>query len=208
MSRRNLIGLTLVLALMTGSAVALAQYGGGNKNQNKTKPKPPAVLSLQGKRAPDFQLATLDGSEVKLSDLKGNVVVLDFWASWCGPCKMSMPHIQELASNTEMTEKGLKVLAVNMTTWRGETPEKAKQYMTSNNFTFPVPLDTKGEVSKSYKLESIPTSMVIGRDGMVKKVFVGYHPEKTPAELDKAIEQALRARAPAAKAPATSPSQG
>src|SRR5688500_19526255 len=104
MSRRNLIGLILVLALMTGSAVALGQYGGGNKNQNKTKPKPPAVLSLQGKSAPDFQLATLDGSEVKLSDLKGSVVVLDFLASWCGPCKMTLPHIQALATYNKLLE--------------------------------------------------------------------------------------------------------
>ena len=198
MKSRTLIATSLVLALT--AALALAQYGSGKNN----KPKQPAdTRSLEGKKAPDFTLPMIDGQDLKLSEQKGNVVVLDFWATWCGPCVKALPHVQELASDTELAQKGLKVYAVNMTTWKPETEEKAREFVKANNYTFPVPLDREGKLAESYKIQGIPTQVVIGRDGMIKKVFVGDGGEN----LTKAIEQALRAKAPAnAKGPATKPS--
>jgi peroxiredoxin len=198
MKLRTLIATSLVLALT--AALALAQYGSGKNN----KPKQPAdTRSLEGKKAPDFTLPMIDGQDLKLSEQKGNVVVLDFWATWCGPCVKALPHVQELASDTELAQKGLKVYAVNMTTWKPETEEKAREFVKANNYTFPVPLDREGKLAESYKIQGIPTQVVIGRDGMIKKVFVGDGGEN----LTKAIEQALRAKAPGnAKGPATKPS--
>jgi peroxiredoxin len=198
MKSRTLIATSLVLALT--AALALAQYGSGKNN----KPKQPAdTRSLEGKKAPDFTLPMIDGQDLKLSEQKGNVVVLDFWATWCGPCVKALPHVQELASDTELAQKGLKVYAVNMTTWKPETEEKAREFVKANNYTFPVPLDREGKLAESYKIQGIPTQVVIGRDGMIKKVFVGDGGEN----LTKAIEQALRAKAPAnANGPATKPS--
>src|SRR6266567_6324367 len=78
--------------------------------------------ALVGKQAPDFALKTLDDKDVKLSDLKGNVVVLDFWATWCPPCRKSLPHLNKVANDKELADKGLKVFAVNCR----ETKDKVK----------------------------------------------------------------------------------
>jgi peroxiredoxin len=90
-----------------------------------------------------------------------------------------------------------------MTTWKPETEEKAREFIKANNYTFPVPLDREGKLAKDYKIQGIPTQVVIGRNGVIQKVFVGDGGEN----LNKAVEQALRAKAPAnAKGPATKPS--
>ena len=126
----------------------------------------PAESDLLGKAAPDFQLTTLQGESVSLADLKGQVVVLDFWASWCPPCIESLPHLGKLHAEKR---EGVKVFAVNLR----EDKAKVEAFMKSKSVDVPVLLDSDGRVAEKYNVVSIPQTVVIGKDGTVKKVLVG-----------------------------------
>jgi peroxiredoxin len=140
--------------------------------------------ALVGAEAPDFTLDGMDGKPVTLSDLKGSVVVLDFWATWCGPCVVAMPHLDKVYQ--DLKGDGLKVYAVNLR----EGPEKVKDFMETKGLSLPVLYDKEGEVAKQYGVQGIPTQVVVGKDGTVKKVIVGYDPngdEKLRALLAEEI---------------------
>jgi peroxiredoxin/outer membrane lipoprotein-sorting protein len=126
------------------------------------------ATALEGKPAPDFKLTAIDGSEVTLADLKGHVAVLDFWATWCGPCCASLPHID--AINTDFSEKGLKVYAVNLQ----ETKPQVQKFLIAQKLTLPVLLDSDGATGKKYLANAIPETVIIGKDGIVKKVIIGF----------------------------------
>ncbi len=137
-----------------------------------------------GDKAPDFQLKLLDGTDVSMASLKGKVVVLDFWATWCGPCKQVMPTIQKLSD--EFKDKGAVVLGVN-TFERGDGA--AKKYMDSKKFTYGCLL--KGDpLAEAYGVTGIPTLILINKDGTIAlaEVGVGGEPEK---HLRAAITKAL-----------------
>ncbi len=144
--------------------------------------------SLEGQPAPDFTMQTLDGKTVKLSDQKGSVVLMDFWATWCPPCRKSLPHIQKLSEDKALAEKGLKVWAINA----HEDKAKVQDFITSNKFTFTVPLDADGTAMKKYLSHVIPTTVLVGRDGTIKNVFIGYSGEESDKEMESAIEAALK----------------
>lgn len=126
-----------------------------------------ANAALVGEPAPNFQLKTLDGKTVSLAELKGQVVVLDFWASWCPPCIESLPHLGKFYQETR--DDGVKVFAVNL----GEDKAKIEAFLKSKRVAVPVLLDAQGEVARKYNVVSIPQTVVIGKDGTVKNVFIG-----------------------------------
>ncbi|MEO6435311.1 MAG: TlpA disulfide reductase family protein, partial [Tepidisphaeraceae bacterium] len=120
-----------------------------------------------------------------------------FWATWCPPCRKSLPHLQAIHDDKDLAAKGLKVYAVNLK----EEKDKAKGYVDQNKLTFAVPLDKTGDVAKEYKVGGIPTTVVIGRDGKIAKVFVGFG-DGSEVKLREAITKALAAEKPAASAKA------
>ncbi|HEX4054285.1 MAG TPA: TlpA disulfide reductase family protein [Tepidisphaeraceae bacterium] len=142
---------------------------------------------LVGKAAPALSLATLDGKNVNLADQKGNVVLLDFWATWCPPCRMSLPHIQKISANKDLAAKGLMVWTVN----DRETPDVIEKFQKDNSYTFTVLFDSNGSAGQSYLVQAIPTTVVVGRDGMVKNVFVGFDSDSTAQAIDDAVQKAL-----------------
>ena len=131
-----------------------------------------------GRPAPDFQLQDLDGQTVSLGELQGRPVMVNFWATWCGPCRMEMPYIEEVFNDPEWQEAGLVILAVNL----GESAEVAGQFMKENGLTFPVLLDTSREVAKAYNVSAIPTTYFVDKNGIIKDVKIGTFRNK--AEID------------------------
>ena len=121
--------------------------------------------------APDFQLRSIDNQAVRLSDHRGKVVLLDFWATWCGPCKVAMPHIQTL--HEELTGQGLVVLSVNVDEAR--TTARVRSYIRSKRYTFTVVLDRETEVITLYNPQQIlPYVVLIDREGQIAWRHVGY----------------------------------
>lgn len=112
--------------------------------------------------APDFTVYDAQGNEVRLSDYIGKPIVLNFWASWCGPCQMEMPHFQE---KYEEFGQRIHFLMVNMTTSSRETMESATGFIAEQGYTFPVFYDTKTDAATVYGIFSLPTTYFIDADG-------------------------------------------
>lgn len=133
-----------------------------------------------GNIAPDFEIQTLDGETVKLKDLRGQRVMLNFWATWCPPCRVEMPDMQKLHENEDII-----VLAVNLT----DSEMSQKDIMTFVNefgLAFPIGLDKSGEISKLYKINPIPTTFMIDTDGTIRfKLFGAMSYKMMTEELEK-----------------------
>ncbi|MEG2087913.1 MAG: TlpA disulfide reductase family protein [Angelakisella sp.] len=122
------------------------------------------AAEAENPKAPDFTVVDGDGNEVKLSELVGKPLVLNFWASWCSPCKAEMPDF-----NTVYEELGEEVtfVMVNLVDGQRETLESGKKHIADNKFTFPVYFDTKRDAALNYGISSIPTTYFIDKDGYV-----------------------------------------
>ncbi len=141
---------------------------------------------LVGKKAPDFELATLDDKKVKLSSLKGKVVVLDFWATWCGPCIRAMPDVLSVVSAFQKQRTNVVFYAVN----QAEPPILINGFLEKRNWEMPVALDYDLKASNAFGANSIPYTVVVGKDGNVAWVHVGYT-DKLKDDLAEAIAKAL-----------------
>ena len=144
----------------------------------------PALAFKVGDKAPAFQLTSLAGPEVTLDSLKGKVVLLDFWATWCGPCKQIMPVIQKLSE--EFKDKGVAIFGVN--TWE-KKDDAAKKYMESKKYTYGCLLAGE-DLTKTYGITGIPTLIIINKDGTIAKAEVGAG-GNVEADLRAAITAAL-----------------
>lgn len=123
----------------------------------------------QGFRAPDFELVNTAGETVKLSELRGQAVLVNLWATWCPPCRAEMQSIEKVYN--EYKDQGFVVLAVNMT--YQDSPEKITPFVTEQGLTFPILLDESGDMANAYQLRSLPSSYFIGRDGVINEVVIG-----------------------------------
>ncbi|HWA97254.1 MAG TPA: TlpA disulfide reductase family protein, partial [Pirellulales bacterium] len=138
--------------------------------------------ALVGKQAPDFQLDMLDGTKFVLAENRAHVLVLDFWASWCGPCRQAMPQVDKVAR--EFADQGVKLVAVNL----AETPDQVRTALTQLQLDMPVALDRQGRVAEQYGANAIPQTVIVGRDGVVQRLFVG-----AGNHFDEQLRAALRA---------------
>ncbi len=123
----------------------------------------------QGFLAPDFTLQTPEGETISLSDFRGQAVLVNLWATWCPPCRAEMPAIQKLYD--EYKDQGLVVLGVNMT--YQDNAQAVVPFAQENGLTFPILIETTGEVAGKYELRSLPSSFFIDRQGIIQEVVIG-----------------------------------
>jgi peroxiredoxin len=135
---------------------------GINSNENTSAPQ-------VGFKAPEIALLNSVGEEVKLSHLEGQVVMVNFWASWCPPCLREMPTMQKVYS--EYHEQGFEILAVN-TTFQDQRSE-ADLFVEDNHLSYPILYDVAGDISRAYNLYSTPMSFFIDADGVIRNIIPG-----------------------------------
>lgn len=119
-----------------------------------------------GQKAPNFELKSLDGETFKLSDYKGQMVMLNFWASWCPPCRVEMPHMETYYQEYK-EEHNIEILAVNMTTLERGSKEKVPEFVNKHELTFPILMDEKGDVKDLYEVMVYPTTYIVNAKGII-----------------------------------------
>lgn len=139
-----------------------------------------------GQAAPDIDLPASTVA-AKLSDLKGQWVYIDFWASWCGPCRLSFAFMNDMQQ--KYAARGLKIVAINVDTKRPD----ADQFLARHPASFGLAFDAKGEAARRLGIKAMPTSLLVAPDGTVKFVHAGFRPEER-AELEAKLVAALGGR--------------
>ena len=163
----KLLWLGLIAVLIVGGLFVAFNFTGSGSDEAATNGLEPAPVA--GHPAPDFTLQTLDGQQVSLSDFKGQPVIINFWATWCGPCRVEMPHFQE--AYAEHQDNGLVILGVNLT--ERDSVNAVPGFLDEFGLTFPVVLDEKGNVAETYKVFGQPASVFVDKNGEVHEVFYG-----------------------------------
>ena len=180
---RKLIVLTAFVSLFPLAAAADPMDLGENVRQAFSR----AGLPLLREKQPvtDFSLKLVDGRTVTLGALKGSVIFLNFWATWCPPCREEMPSMEILYRR--FRDKGLELIAVDIM----EGDKAVSAFLSDNNLSFPAALDSNGRVSNRYGIQAIPATFIIDRDGKIILYTVGGRNWNTPAII-AAFEELLK----------------
>ena len=144
-----------------------------------------ASSGLEGQQAPDFALKSATGENLRLSEYRGDVVMINFWATWCGPCRQEMPLLNELYNRYQRV--GFNLLGVNI----DDDSSRAMKMATELGVSFPVLFDSRKEVSKLYEVNAMPVTVLVDREGNVRHVHHGYKPGYEEKYLDE-IRSLLR----------------
>lgn len=170
-SRNLIIGIFLIGLIAWGVFDNVKKQGDNPDKQTQENPTVNAKAGINtGDLAVDFKLTSFDGKEISLSDYRGKKVLVNFWASWCPPCRAEMPHMQKFYK--EFQDKDVVVLGVNLT-FTEKSPKNATDFIDEYKLTFPMVKDSAGEVSDEYVVISYPTSLFIDTQGIIRHKFQG-----------------------------------
>lgn len=178
--RNRWIGMMVAVALVGGLWIWLSAVPAAATTAGRA-PAPRA-----GFAAPPIDLPTMAGEQLALSDLRGQVVVVNFWASWCPPCRAEMPALERTYQAER--ERGLEILAVN-TTYQDQLGA-ARDFVAEHGLSFPVLLEESGEVAQRYQIRAMPTTFFVDREGVIREVIIGGPMAETT--LRSTVDQLLK----------------
>ncbi|GIP32528.1 TlpA disulfide reductase family protein [Paenibacillus sp. J2TS4] len=169
--KKNIVAILVLLGLVAYGAYdylkeSPAETGQAAGTWDETLP----VGLEKGQRAPNFTLTDLEGNAVQLSDFAGKTVMVNFWATWCPPCRVEMPHMQKFYEDYKA--KDVVILGVNMTASE-QRVDNVEAFVKDEELTFPIVLDEKGEVMKVYQVIAYPTTYLLDSSGKIREKFVG-----------------------------------
>ena len=195
---KRIFGIALIVILTAILIVNTVQDASAKKEMAAQKKQvealagnvddPPLKGLTIGNTPPDFELMTLDEEKIKLSDFKGKKVILNFWATWCPPCRAEMPHMENFYKK-KAKDLNVEIIAVNLTSAEKglNKIEKVEKFIDEYQLTFPIPLDTYGEVGNTYRIIPIPTSYIIDSNGVIQQKIVGPMDEKMMEKIMKGL---------------------
>ena len=175
----RIISVTVLVSLLAALVLLNTQCSPASTSSPKPATGDKLVTGTNiGNLAPDFELQSLDGETVSLSGLRGKPVLINFWASWCGPCREEMPFLQEILEAKKWSSKGLVILTVNI----AEPLITVEKFMEVNQLSLPVLLDRDRNVAQKYNIRVIPTTFFVDKSGIIRDRVIGAFPNKSAIE--------------------------
>ncbi len=179
-----IIGVLVAILVVAGVAsVVVASSGTKAQSPATSEPPPPKGGVNRGDLAPDFQLTTLDGATVRLSEFRGRPVILNFWASWCQPCRAEFPELRDAYRTYK--SRGLVVLGI--VSWN-DIESDARDFVRQERATWPMPVDRSKAVEESYSVPYMPQTLFVDRDGRVQ---LRVYAQLTKPVLDRGLSRIL-----------------
>ena len=169
----------IIVVLLAGLLVVSSCTPTSKPDSNQALSPAPAL----GREAPDFTLEDLDGNSIRLNDLRGKVVFLNFWATWCPPCRAEMPDIEEI--HQKYKGQDVVILGIDIQ----ESADKVRSFVEDGGYTWTMVLDGTGKVADLYKIRAIPTSFFVDKEGIIRAVAIGGMTDTTmEAKLAEAMK--------------------